>query len=992
MVFPRGHLTNSFGLLVSCFWGLILVHSVLAGEAIHTERLQEAIVLDGRLEETAWQEGQQHSLRYSLSNQAPTVETWFKVRWDNEACYFGFYCEQPDMAAIKAKVAHHDGNVWDDDCVELFLDPSGNGESFYQFVINSRGTIFDAHLAGVGNDNFWDGVNIQAAGYSGPDYWSVEFRLPWANILGFADIGQRVSADSWRMNVAREYYGGVPRLLTYSALSNYFDYTNYSPFTGIELNYRDKQWGLGPISQAQSAGADASAVGITIETWNATSDDETVMLLGTIKQPDGSSQDFSFRDVALAAGEKNKQHLEIKADDQEAVELTAQLMSKDGQALLACGRYTVPIHRNPLKVQITHPYYRSAIYATMDINEIEVAVSSHWAFATDPADRLVLELRDAENHAVCHQEADRSSDYFGKHRLAIPTLAPGDYRCVVQWLRDGKPLYDASTVLHVYGPSASEVRVNEYLNFVMNGEEFFPIGTFNSPWGSSIASSCNTSINYCTAYDLVNNLNTAEGLSAMAAANHYMAMFPHTKELWSHLVDGHPELALRPLPAADAQTIGQRVAQYQQQPGIWAWYMADEPSPYLFLPDYLIALGHTVRQYDPYHPAYISYNRGTYAKVYAEATDALGVHWYPGFTDRGMVFPMSTIADEMEAAKAAVDNRQAIIFSPQMILLGSMGDQDIRPITHQESRCMVYQSIVHGAKGIIWFANYGLQSSMEIRIGMPYLAQELRALDFIFLAHETAAVNVSGADAASVHCLAKVIDGQLYVIAVNAANRAVQAQLSLPVSWSSIDSIQEIAADQSRHTLKNAGRLDLGLSTYEVRIFTTAPKYPDLPSREHVARLFTQQHERFMAAENFCYSGSGALLELSPNYGVLGMARMAIDGYTDYAGEMVTGALKDSWLRVTIPAMQTIGSIEVFSGRDDKRGPLRSYHLEIMTEDQTWQPVSGDVQEEQDGDQLRRIHTITPVKVGAIRLVLDADMAKAGYLYEIQAFAPKDSE
>lgn len=54
---------------------------------------------------------------------------------------------------LKAKATKHDGAVYDDDAIELFLQPNDKVDEYFHWVVNSIGTVFDARLFFGDNKN-----------------------------------------------------------------------------------------------------------------------------------------------------------------------------------------------------------------------------------------------------------------------------------------------------------------------------------------------------------------------------------------------------------------------------------------------------------------------------------------------------------------------------------------------------------------------------------------------------------------------------------------------------------------------------------------------------------------------------------------------------------------------------------------------------------------------------------------------------------------------
>ena len=86
-----------------------------------------------------------------------------------------------------------DSHVYDDDCVEFFIQHPVN-KKIYQFIFNSRGTVFDS----FGGDPAWNSKQLRCASRADQNSWQIEFAIPWE------DVGI-VPADGMqlRMNLCR---------------------------------------------------------------------------------------------------------------------------------------------------------------------------------------------------------------------------------------------------------------------------------------------------------------------------------------------------------------------------------------------------------------------------------------------------------------------------------------------------------------------------------------------------------------------------------------------------------------------------------------------------------------------------------------------------------------------------------------------------------------------------------------------------------------------
>jgi hypothetical protein len=82
------------------------------------------------------------------------------------------------MKELVAKVHQRDGDVWNDDCLEFFLDTNRDRKMYYQFDINPIGTVYDG--TGVGQKNY--NADVQVATSRDDKGWTVELAIPWKDL------------------------------------------------------------------------------------------------------------------------------------------------------------------------------------------------------------------------------------------------------------------------------------------------------------------------------------------------------------------------------------------------------------------------------------------------------------------------------------------------------------------------------------------------------------------------------------------------------------------------------------------------------------------------------------------------------------------------------------------------------------------------------------------------------------------------------------------
>lgn len=168
--------------------------------------------IDGRLTDRVWQEAK---------GTGPFVETRFggkaalqaeaKLLWDRRHLYVAVDVRDE---LLRASHTEHDSHLWEQDCVELMIDPDGDAKNYFEIQVSPRGVVFDTRFdrrrrpAPYGRPE-WDGrvrAAVDAKGTLDDDAsdggYSVEIAIPWhAFSLEGAPVRPPEIGDHWRINV-----------------------------------------------------------------------------------------------------------------------------------------------------------------------------------------------------------------------------------------------------------------------------------------------------------------------------------------------------------------------------------------------------------------------------------------------------------------------------------------------------------------------------------------------------------------------------------------------------------------------------------------------------------------------------------------------------------------------------------------------------------------------------------------------------------------------
>jgi hypothetical protein len=177
--------------------------------SIRAARRNGAIHLDGRPDEPAWREAELGRAFTQFSpdeGAAASVETRFRVLWDDDAIYLGVECDDPEPPT--AIMSRRDRPV-DGDFISFDLDTTNDRRTAYHFQVFAGGQQLDAlHFNDTDFTPDWDAAWESAVAFDDRG-WSVEVKIP-LRILRIPDgarsfgfnlyriLARRHEEDQWR--------------------------------------------------------------------------------------------------------------------------------------------------------------------------------------------------------------------------------------------------------------------------------------------------------------------------------------------------------------------------------------------------------------------------------------------------------------------------------------------------------------------------------------------------------------------------------------------------------------------------------------------------------------------------------------------------------------------------------------------------------------------------------------------------------------------------
>ncbi len=213
----------------------VLALLVLAGGAVPGYEVARAAAPEAALlgaDEKAWA----GAVRVAWGPSAYT--TSFSALWNDAGLFLRFDAQDPSPWHTMTR---RDDHLWDEEVVEIFLDPDRSGRDYYELEVNPANVVCDLRMISPWPDKKgdidWNLAGLQTRVAPLKDAggrtvgWTATALLPWP---GLADLpsARKVSLpprprDAWRFNVFRIERPGGPKAPEEGAV-----YAAWSPPSG----------------------------------------------------------------------------------------------------------------------------------------------------------------------------------------------------------------------------------------------------------------------------------------------------------------------------------------------------------------------------------------------------------------------------------------------------------------------------------------------------------------------------------------------------------------------------------------------------------------------------------------------------------------------------------------------------------------------------------------------------------------------------------------
>jgi hypothetical protein len=185
------------------------------------------IQVDGKLDDPAWKAASPIDLCRTQDGTKPRFATTARMLWDEDYLYIGYACEDQE---IWATMSERDAHLWEEEVVEIFINPNGDEIGYIEIEVNPLNTLLDLYVLNRKGTPAqylfdWNSQGIQHAVFVDGDprsrdsqdrFWSVEVAIPWEDFATAAHLPPQIG-DEWRVNLYRiDNYRGEEELSAWS--------------------------------------------------------------------------------------------------------------------------------------------------------------------------------------------------------------------------------------------------------------------------------------------------------------------------------------------------------------------------------------------------------------------------------------------------------------------------------------------------------------------------------------------------------------------------------------------------------------------------------------------------------------------------------------------------------------------------------------------------------------------------------------------------------
>ena len=640
-----------------------------------------------------------------------------------------------------------------------------------------------------------------------------------------------------------------------------------------------------------------------------------------------------------------------------------------------------------MSLEVLQPAYRRTIYATQ--SEQVIAVRALIAESLRPqvaelSGRL-LDARDAELRvsgagvkATQDVQFDAKALPCGTYSIEVRAIDPAG-----KTVATGK-----ATVRKLPASPGSEVRIDGRGNIVVDGKPSVQIGWYgevplDDPRPDVVALQ-NLQTPSVVAYPdraPISRLFREHGIRTIVSLEPGRLFY--TFELWKK--PGNPvptEHTKLSAPSDECRELLRKMVELlKDEPGLFGWYIADEPEINNVRAEYLEAYYRTICELDPYHPVLVTNDTlDGIEKIGYRCCDILMPDPYgekPNY-----------VPDFLAAANRVMQSGQGLMLTPwhsahHTHFTAEYGTAP--PFSYRVMRGQYLATIAAGGRGFTGYTNAFFLPEPRLRIGLPHLWREVKFLEPFMVdsvsslrpernaALSPPAVEVeadsrtgNGARDTSAGILSWFgrFDQQVALIVMNPSASAQRVRVRHP----SLTTAKMSVISEAREVAIEDGSFVDEIPAGDACVYSNDPRGAGLPVVSRVETGIADFEKSCVRPGNLLHASRGVKARASqgtlPWFGQI--FYYAINGIVDDEGWHVTHAELPQWIEFALPESRPIGRVVVHTPN------LRDYDLQFRAAD-------GSVQQaEVRGNTLDVVEHTLAAPVAALKLRIIARAVREG--------------
>ncbi len=181
------------------------------------KKIAEDFSLTGRLDNPLWNSAHPVQLVDAIMGKHGRFSTEVRVLYSDKYLYIGFHCEDD---YIWGTVTERNGPIYDEECVEVFLNPADTKHQYYEINLSPKNVIYDAcvlnnrtpenqngkfmALPELDLEDLYTSVHVEGKNNDpgSGQYWTAEIIIPLKEIFGGKNTPPK-AGDTWRVNFYR---------------------------------------------------------------------------------------------------------------------------------------------------------------------------------------------------------------------------------------------------------------------------------------------------------------------------------------------------------------------------------------------------------------------------------------------------------------------------------------------------------------------------------------------------------------------------------------------------------------------------------------------------------------------------------------------------------------------------------------------------------------------------------------------------------------------